>query len=206
VQIIPLTNGLYPPALRALDDAPATLFARGSWPPPSRKRVAVVGTRDPSPIAHALAYQLGMELTANGCIVVSGLAYGVDAAAHNGASTTPGAYLLAVLGCGVLNIYPPEHHGQAQSILRGGALLSEVQPYANPSPSNLVARNRIITGLSDALIVVETETDGGAMHAARFASAQGRPIYTFDFPATGNQALLANGASALQTDLRELPF
>lgn len=206
VQIIALDERSYPPYLRALDDAPPTLFVRGQWPPPNRKRIAIVGTRDPSPKAREITYQLGIELAERGCAIVSGLAYGIDAAAHNSALTIPGVYLLAVLGCGVLNIYPAEHQGLAQSILRGGAVLSELHPYATPSASNLVARNRIITGLADAVIVVETEVDGGAMHAARFAGIQGRPIYTFDFPASGNRSLLTNGAGSLTPDLRDLPF
>jgi DNA processing protein len=206
VQIITWDEQPYPPPLRALDDAPPTLFVKGQWPPPNRKRVAVVGTRNPSPKAREITYQLGIELAQRGCTIVSGLAYGIDAAAHNSALTIPGAYLLGVLGCGVLNIYPAEHQGLAQSILRSGALVSEVHPTATPSASNLVARNRIITGLSDAVIVVETEVDGGAMHAARFAGIQGRPVYTFDFPASGNRALLDSGAGNLTIDLRDLPF
>ena len=90
--------------------------------------------------------------------------------------------------------------------MRQGALLGEVHPYASPNASNLVARNRIITGLSDAVIIVETEVDGGAMHAARFAQAQGRAIYTFDSRATGNRQLLENGAIPLRPDLQDLPF
>jgi len=206
VRILVTDDYDYPRPLRPLDDAPPTLFVRGQWPLPSKKRIAVVGRREPSPNGRATASRLGMILAEQGHAVISGLAYGVDAAAHNGALTMPGAYLLAVLGCGVLNVYPPDHQGLAQAILRQGALVSEVHPYAKPAASNLVARNRIITGLSDAVIVVETEVDGGAMHAARFALAQGRPVYTFDWPATGNRALLANGAVALPPDLHDLPF
>jgi DNA processing protein len=206
VRILVRDDPSYPRPLRPLDDAPPTVFVRGLWLLPNQGRVAVVGTREPSQQAKETAYSLGMMLAERGYGVVSGLAYGIDAAAHSGALTIPGAFLLAVLGCGVLNVYPPEHHGLAQAIMRQGALLSELHPYATPSASNLVARNRIITGLSDAVIVVETDVDGGAMHAARFAFAQGRPIYTFDWPATGNQALLANGAKKLTPDLGDLPF
>lgn len=206
VRIILRDDRDYPPQLRALDDYPPTLFVRGLWQPMGNKRVAVVGTRDPSPEAREIASRLGIELAERGCTIVSGLALGIDAAAHNGALTVPNAYLLAVLGCGVLNIYPPDHRGLAQAVMRQGALLGEVHPQASPSASNLVARNRIITGLSDVVIIVETEIDGGAMHAARFALAQGRPLYTFDSPASGNRALLANGAVALHPDLRDSPF
>jgi DNA processing protein len=206
VQIILRDDRHYPPALRTLEDYPPTLFVRGVWRPMGSKRVAVVGTRNPSAEASKVASRVGMELAARGCAVVSGLAVGIDAAAHSSALSVPGAYLLAVLGCGVLNIYPPNHRGLADSIMRQGAILSEFHPYATPNASNLVARNRIITGLSEVVIVVETEVDGGAMHAARFAQIQGRTVYTFESKATGNRALLANGAGALHPDLRELPF
>lgn len=207
VQIITSDNIFsYPHQLKMLDDAPPTLFVKGHWPPPAGQRVAVVGTRNPSPQAIDTTRRLGCDLAKRGCTIVSGLAYGVDAAAHSSALTIADSYPLAVLGCGVLNIYPAEHQGLAQSILRSGAIVSEVHPTATPSASNLVARNRIITGLADAVIVVETEVDGGAMHAARFAGIQGRPVYTFDFPASGNRSLLANGAGNLTTDLRDLPF
>lgn len=204
VRIILRDDRDFPPQLRALDDYPPTLFVRGSWPSSGSKRVAVVGTRDPSPAARELASRLGMELAERGCTIVSGLALGIDALAHNGALTVPNTYLLAVLGCGVLNIYPPEHRGLAESIMRRGAVLGEVHPYAAPNASNLVARNRIITGLSDAVIVVETAVDGGAMHAARFAATQGRPVYTFDSFVTGNRYLLDNGAIPLRADLQDL--
>ncbi|MEO8610190.1 MAG: DNA-processing protein DprA [Chloroflexota bacterium] len=206
VRLILRDNPDFPPQLRALDDYPPTLFVRGLWQPITMKRIAVVGTRDPSPEAREIAARLGIELAERGCTVVSGLALGIDAAAHNGALTVPNAYLLAVLGCGVLNIYPPDHRGLAQAVMRQGALLGEVHPYAAPNASNLVARNRIISGLSDAVIIVETEVDGGAMHAARFAQAQGRVVYTFDSRATGNRQLLENGVTPLRPDLQDLPF
>jgi DNA processing protein len=204
VQIILRDDRDYPPQLRVLDDYPPTLFIRGNWQSTGRKRVAVVGTRDPSPAARVIASRLGIELAESGCTVVSGLALGIDALAHTGALTVPNTYLLAVLGCGVLTIYPPEHRGLAEAIMRRGAVLGEVHPYAAPNASNLVARNRIITGLSDAIIVVETAVDGGAMHAARFANAQGRPIYTFDSAASGNRSLLENGAIPLRADLQDV--
>jgi DNA processing protein len=87
-----------------------------------------------------------------------------------------------------------------------GALVSEVHPFAPPSAANLVARNRIITGLSDIVIVVETEADGGAMHAARFALAQGRRLYAVDNSASGNRALIAAGAAVLPQAIREFEF
>lgn len=204
VRPVTLDDPDYPRRLRALDDAPPTLFVRGVWPPPPARAAAVVGTRCPTPAARAAAGQIGADLVVRGWLVVSGLALGVDGAAHVGALALPRGYTLAVLGSGVLNIYPPAHRPLAQAVLGRGALVSEAPPPAKPAAARLVARNRIISGLADALIVVETDADGGAMHAARFAAAQGRPVYALDLPASGNRALLAGGARPLDPDLKNL--
>ncbi len=197
----------FPEKLRKVDDAPAVLFSRGKLRPDLIGRsVAVVGTRTPSTEAAHIARALGTELAKRGCTVVSGLALGIDSAAHRGALDVSQGITVAILGCGVLNIYPPENRELAESILVNGTVMSEFHPYASPSASNLVARNRVISGLCEALIVVETGADGGAMHAARFAIGQGRPVYTFDSAASGNRLLLENGAKPLLPDLSDLPF
>jgi DNA processing protein len=144
-----------------------------------------------------LAQRWGAELAERGWCVVSGLAHGIDTAAHYGALAVPNGQTVAVLGGGVLNIYPSENRPLAEAVLRRGALLSETHPHMSPSPSALVARNRLISGLSDILIVVETSIDGGAMHAARRAFDQRRAVYTLDSTASGNRALLAEGALPL---------
>jgi DNA processing protein len=196
--------GSYPPNLDSLDDAPPTLFLRGYVDALYRgRRVAVVGTRQPTPAALALARRLGARLAERGVTVVSGLALGIDAAAHEGALQA-GGWTLAVLGCGVLNVYPATHRPLAARVMARGLLLSEVHPHAEPSPAALVARNRLISGLCDTVIVVETGADGGAMHAARWAAAQGRRVVAWDSPASGNQQLLANGARRLYDDLSDL--
>lgn len=194
----------YPPRLLATDDAPAALFMRGVWQPSDNRAAAVVGTREPSPLAAKAAYRLGSLLAEAGCTVVSGLAFGIDRQAHEGALAVPGGRSIAVLGCGVLNIYPQEHYALALECASRGVVMSEVHPDAPPSSPRLVARNRIISGLSGALVVVETELDGGAMHAARFARRQQRPVYTFDLKAGGNRALIAEGARPLAPDLSNL--
>ncbi|MBI5667012.1 MAG: DNA-protecting protein DprA [Chloroflexi bacterium] len=204
VRIVTLNDESYPPRLRDLPDAPPTLFVRGNWRPAWGSSAAIVGTRDPTPESLRLAQNLASELSERGCLIVSGLALGVDAAAHLGALAVPGGCTLGVLGCGVLEVYPPANRPLAEAVARRGALVSEVQPFAAPSASNLVARNRIITGLSDVVIVVETEADGGAMHAARFALAQGRRLYAVDNAASGNRVLIEAGAVALRAD--EIPY
>lgn len=206
IRAIPLYEDDYPPRLRILDDAPPTLFARGNWQPHFTKSVAIVGTRQPTEAARKLAQNLSTALVEKDYTVVSGMAVGIDSAAHYGALIVPKGYTLAVLGCGVTNIYPQEHERLAQVVMKQGAILSEVNPAGSTSPSQLVARNRIISGLSDAVVVIETETDGGAMYAARFAAQQGRPVYTVDSQASGNRALIADGAGVIGWDLQDLPF
>jgi DNA processing protein len=206
VRVITFHDPDYPPRLRQLDDAPPTLFVRGDWRIFQGKSVAVVGRRQPSDEARKLAQNLSSYLVERGYMIVSGLAYGIDAAAHMGALAVPEGYTVGVLGSGVLNIYPSDHQALAQTVLRRGLLISELHPERGVSASHLVARNRIISGLSDSVIVVETEADGGAMYAARFASAQGRPVYVVDYPVSGNRALIEAGAGVIRPDLRELPF
>jgi len=206
VRVVTLPDDDYPQRLRDLDDAPLTLFVRGERWESSAPCVSLVGTRSPSQAALETAKNLAALLIERGYTIVSGLALGIDSAVHREALVAPEGHTLAVLGCGVLNIYPPEHKGLAENIMARGALLSEIQPNASPSSSTLVARNRIISGLSDAVIVVETRIDGGAMHAARFAAQQGRQVYAVDCLATGNRALLESGALPIAPDLANLPF
>ena len=194
VQILPHYSPDYPQALREIPDSPPTLFLLGhlqAW----EKRAAIVGTRKPSQAGAYLARKLAKNLSEAGYWIVSGLALGIDGTAHDAAMDRT----IAILGGGVLNIYPPENQKLAQNILKEGAILSENHPLASSSAPRLVFRNRLISGLAEHVVVVETASDGGAMHAARAAIAQGRKLYTFDLPASGNQQLLAEGAIALDT-------
>ncbi len=204
VTILAPSSALYPRRLRDLgDDAPPCLFVQGNLDAlDAGCTVAIVGTRQPTPPAREATLRLGMELGLLGCAVVSGLAAGIDAAAHNGALSGRGR-AVAVLGSGVLQIFPPEHGALAALILRqGGAIVSEVSPDARASTPRLVARNRLISGLSDAVLIAESSVDGGAMYAARAAMAQGRRLFALDLLATGNQALIAAGATALAVDAK----
>jgi DNA processing protein len=199
ITILTLDDPAYPAPLRALDDAPPTLFVSGRWH--HQRSVAVVGTRSPSRGSTEASRQLGFELAQRGFQVISGLALGIDSAAHIGALAQPGGMTSGVLGCGVLNIYPPNNRPLAQAICQRGAVMSEVHPTAKPKPSTLVARNRIISGLCEAVIVVQTEIDGGAMHAVQRALDQGRRVYTLDSEASGNRALIEAGAAIITADL-----
>lgn len=204
ISILILEDADYPARLKELDDAPPVLFVRGRCP--LDRAVAVVGTRSPSPESENIAKRLSAALAEQGYTVVSGLAHGIDTNAHFGALGVQNGRTLAILGSGVSNIYPEENHSLADAILMDnvGALMSEVAPSLSPSSSRLVARNRIISGISQAVIVVETGVDGGAMHAARRGFEQGRKIYALDIAASGNRALIDAGAMAMNPDFSNL--
>lgn len=202
VRLLAPSSPGYPQRLQVLgDDAPPVLFVRGELAALAAPcSAAIIGTRNPTPLAREAAFRFGLDLAHDGWLVVSGLAAGIDAAAHGGALSGRG-HALAVLGSGVLQVFPPEHDQLAALILRqGGALVSEVNPDARASTPRLVARNRLISALSDAVLVAETSADGGAIYAARAAQVQGRRLYALNLPASGNQALIAEGASPLSLD------
>lgn len=200
VRIIPLDDPDYPPVLKTLTDPPATLFCCGTIRLNFPAAVAVVGSRRASAKGLDLARRLGFAVAEQGGLVVSGLALGVDTNAHLGALALPQAQTVAVLGCGLFKLYPTTNEDLAKLIQRHGVLLSELAPDTSVSNAGLVARNRIISGLSQAVIVVESTDTGGAMYAARNALKQGRQLYALDLPASGNQALLREGALPLQPD------
>lgn len=198
----------YPARLLQLPDPPAVIFWRGvddAVPTPVTPSVAIIGTRDPTSKAVEAAERIAYEIASQGHVVISGLALGIDAAAHRGALAA-GGRTLAVLGGGILNIYPSENQLLAEHLLRCGALISEVRPTAAARTPSLVARNRLISAFSDRMLVVETAVDGGAMHAAKRAFANDTPLFTFDLPATGNQALIEQGAISLSIDTVFPPF
>lgn len=179
VEIVTANHPLYPDPLRNRDGAPPTLFVRGSLENcvggvfNAVEGVALVGTRTPSQAGLIAARRLAGDIVRRGWTVISGLAIGIDAAAHVGALDARG-FTLAVLGSGVLDVYPPQNHALAAQILAsGGALICETAPDAVVERGALVARNRIIALLSRQVIVVESRPDGGAMHTARFAQAAG---------------------------------
>lgn len=204
VTLLPSYHAQYPAILRTIDDEPPTLFSRGKYTIADLKHaVAIVGTRRPSVQGRKLAFQLGAILARQGWVIVSGLALGVDAAAHHGALSVRHGATLAVLGSGVLNVYPKPNETLAAQILQRGALLSENHPQATPNAPRLVSRNRIISGLCQHTIIVESTDNGGAMYTARAAQAQGRTVHTLALPNSGNQALIAAGANVIPLDLHK---
>ena len=186
----------YPASLLDCADAPPVLFVRGDLVAQDARAVTIVGTREPREASLELAYALGETFARQGWAVVSGLALGIDGAAHRGA-LAGGGRTLAVLACGLTRVYPAAHRGLAHEIVDQGALLSETHPSATVSRQGLVARNRITTGLGQAVIVVETGEQGGSMRAARQAFEQGRVVYAVA-GSPGCDVLISEGARKLE--------
>lgn len=193
------TDDAFPARLRALDDGPAVLFSRGRLLPYAAPAAAIVGARHPTRAARELAFSLAETLAREGWTIVSGLALGIDTAAHSGALRGDGV-TVAVLGSGLTTIYPPSNAPLAEQIAACGSLLSEVHPDATPNGPALVARNRLISGLSDAVIVIEAGASSGSLHAARFAQTYERALFAVESAAAGNRHLLAQGAHLLPVD------
>jgi DNA processing protein len=167
----------YPRALRTLDPRPATLFVAGDGTALLERAVAIVGTRRASGYGLATATDLGDELARAGIVVVSGLALGIDGAAHRAAVNANGR-TIAVLPSPLSRIYPPRHRGLARDIVRaGGVLISEVAIGAPVGRPDFARRNRIIAGLSEAVVVVEAPDRSGALLTAAAAIATGRELY-----------------------------
>ena len=186
----------YPALLRAIADPPDRLYVRGTIP--SGCMIAVVGSRRATPYGLRVAERLARELAGLGVVVVSGLARGVDAAAHRGALAA-GGQTVAVLAGGLDRIYPPEHASMAEQIAGQGALLSEARDGTAPLPGLFPVRNRIISGLSRGLVVVEAAERSGALITARMALEQGREVFavpgSIENPLTaGTHGLIRDGA------------
>jgi DNA processing protein len=170
-----LTDPSYPAALAAIADPPLVLWTRGAAHALDRPAVALVGSRAASPYGLAVAERLARDLGVRGITIVSGLARGVDSAAHRGALAAGGT-TIAVLGSGADIIYPPEHTRLARDIEGAGLLMSELTPGTPPLPIFFPLRNRIISGLSRAVVVVEAGEKSGSLITARLALDQGRDV------------------------------
>ncbi|HWQ46060.1 MAG TPA: DNA-processing protein DprA [Longilinea sp.] len=166
----------YPRLLKEIDQPPPVLYVRGSVLPEDEWAVGVVGTRRMTAYGKQVTEQLAAHLAMNGVTLVSGLARGVDAVAHQTALHSKGR-TIAVLGCGVDVIYPPENRKLADQIMEAGALISEYPLGTQPDSANFPPRNRIISGLSKAVVVVEAGDTSGALITATFAAEQGRDVF-----------------------------
>lgn len=187
----------FPAHLRELSDAPMILFVYGTLKPDDERAMAIVGTRSPSELGIATATQLARELALRGLTIVSGLALGIDAAAHRGALEAEDGRTLAILGSGIRMIHPRANVELAAQIAEHGAVLSELMPDTPPRGLQLMARDRIISGLSRAVIVVEANEKSGSLDTAQRAKKQGRLILAVP-GSEGTDLLIRGGAEQLE--------
>jgi DNA processing protein len=200
---VPWNASGYPPLLDRIVDPPPVLWARGVSTVLSGRAVAIVGSRAATSYALAVAERLGGELAERGAVVVSGMARGVDGAAHRGCVQAGGS-TVAVLGSGPDVIYPAEHRRLADEILAKGCLVSELGPGAPPLPEHFPQRNRLISGISLAVVVVEASENSGSLITARRALDQGREVMAVPGSVLsgrnrGSHALLKDGAKVVET-------
>ncbi|NPV77029.1 MAG: DNA-protecting protein DprA [Anaerolineae bacterium] len=191
----------YPRRLREIDNAPPVLYLRGCVDVRDEWGIAVVGTRQVTAYGRQVAEELASFLARNGVTIVSGLARGVDAISHQ-AALRAGGRTLAVLGSGIDIIYPPEHRRLAEEIVHQGALLSDYSPGTIPDSINFPPRNRIISGLSVAVVIVEAGERSGALITATFAAEQGRDVFAvpgtiYALQSKGTNRLIQQGARPL---------
>lgn len=176
IKILTWEDAAYPQRLKEIEQPPPVLYIRGEYLPDDLYAVAIVGTRRVTSYGRQITEELSAYLASNGITVVSGLARGVDAIAHQTALKA-GGRTIGVLGSGVDKIYPPEHRQLAQQMMGQGAIVSDYAPGTPPDASNFPPRNRIISGLSLAVVVVEAGETSGALITAEFAAEQGREIF-----------------------------
>ncbi|WP_027718401.1 DNA-processing protein DprA [Desulfovirgula thermocuniculi] len=191
----------YPELLRQIPDPPPGLFVRGALPD-AALWVAIVGSRRPTPYGLLVAESLAKDLARAGAVVVSGMARGIDSAAHRGALSA-GGFTVAVLGCGPDVVYPPENRRLMDQIVAGGAVVSEFPPGAPPEPWHFPVRNRLISGLSQATVVVEAGEKSGALITADQALEQGREVMAVPGPvhspqSKGTNRLIKEGARLVE--------
>lgn len=199
VGIMTLDSALYPDRLRAIHAKPILLYYRGRVPKiDDNVMIACVGTRNCSDVGRANAKKLGHELAVGGAIVVSGMARGIDSAAQE-AALEAGGHTIAVLGCGIDRVYPPENKELMRRIAEKGTILTEYAPGTEPAGKNFPIRNRIISGLCQATVVVEADEYSGSLITARHAISQGREVFAFPGNAgdphfSGTNMLIKEGA------------
>ena len=203
IDVIRDADDRYPPLLRTIVDPPPVLWVAGHADVLARAAVAIVGSRAATPYAIEVAARLGGELADRGVVVVSGLARGADGAAHRGCLSA-GGVTVAVLGCGPDVVYPREHDALAAQIRAEGALVSELGPGAPPLKEHFPLRNRLISGISLAVVVVEANERSGSLITARCALEQGRDVMAVPGSVLGGRnrgshALLKDGAKVVES-------
>ncbi len=204
VNVVSLDDPAYPSQLKQIYDPPLVLYVRGSVPVIAQPGIALVGTRHPTPYGTGMAERLACDLAARGLVIFSGLARGVDTAGHRGAIAGKGK-TVAVFGTGVDQIYPKENSRLAENILAlGGALISEFPMNTFPAPQNFPIRNRIISGISIGVLVVEAAEYSGTRITSRCALEQNREVFAVPGNVTtknawGPNTLIKQGAKLVAT-------
>lgn len=212
-KVITVLDTAYPEILKNIDDAPVVLYVKGALPSADDLSVAIVGSRKSSLYGISIAEKFSRELSELGFVIVSGMARGVDTAAHKAALKAK-ARTVAVLGSGLANIYPKENAGLVEQIAQSGAVISEFPMHTSPLAHNFPRRNRIISGLSQGVIVVEAAKKSGALITADFALEQGKEIFAVPgridtVYSQGTHGLIQQGAklvTCVEDVLQELSF
>lgn len=204
-----ITDKNYPRRLLNCYDSPTLLFYKGQAELNTSKIIAVIGTRSHTEYGKQVTERIIKELTAQRVLVVSGLAFGIDAVAHK-AALKNGLPTIGVLGHGLDQIYPPEHANLARDIVKhDGGLLSEFRSNTKPDKHNFPVRNRVVAGMSDATIVIETGLKGGSMITAELANGYNKDVFAFpgkvtDTKSAGCNYLIKSNKAMLLTDAQEL--
>lgn len=193
----------YPALLKEIPSAPPVLFVQGKLASLAEPQVAIVGSRNASVAGQQHSYQFAADLSKNGLAITSGLALGIDGYAHDGALKAKGK-TIAVLGSGLDNIYPARHKTLAQRILCQGALVSEFPPWIKPRAEHFPRRNRIISGLSVGVLIVEAAEKSGSLITARYALEQNRDVFVIPGSINqpncrGSNELIRDGACLIQS-------
>jgi len=203
IRIITYTSPEYPENLKHIYDPPPFLYVKGDIAPADGNAVAVVGSRSASEYGLKVTEELSRSLAAQGITIVSGMARGIDTRAHQGALAAKGR-TIAVLGSGVDVIYPPENRKLYGDIASCGAVISEFPMGTEPNGYNFPARNRIISGLSRGVLVIEASMKSGSLITARLALEQGRDVFAvpgsvFSYKSRGTNSLLRSGAKLVES-------
>jgi DNA processing protein len=203
VTILSQGEDAYPPTLIEIPDPPSLLYVKGTIEPADQIAIALVGSRKCTPYGLRIAEKLASSLARVGLTVISGLARGIDAAAHRGALNA-GGRTLAVLANGLAEVYPPEHEGLAREVAGAGALISESPMRQGPLAGLFPQRNRIISGLSLGVVVVEATPRSGSLSTAKHATEQNREVFAVpgpvdSLPSRGCHYLIRDGARLVET-------
>lgn len=210
IRIVPYFDSGFPAKLKLINDAPLVLFCKGAFVDWNRKTVAIVGTRKATTYGKSMTTKIVNDLKSHDAVVVSGLAYGIDITAHR-ASLEEGMSTVGVLAGGLDKVYPALHKNVATQMLEHGMLISEHPPGVKPDAHNFPARNRIIAGMSDTLIVVEAAVKGGALISANVAFSYNREVFAVPGQLEGKYSegcnlLIRSQKAIIYTGIRDIEY